>query len=127
VKPLLKYSALVSGKDVGRTSPIDGPELIVKASAAVEDHARQKTRPAVELWSEEEEKALAHVHGLSRQHFIQLGANASHPTNRLTRARKFRVFIRFLRRAETSKKPFRFEAPLSNSGSSAAGSGYGGG
>jgi hypothetical protein len=88
---------------------------------------RQKTRPAVELWSEEEEKALAHVHGLSRQHFIQLGANAAHPTNRLTRARKFRVFIRFLRRAETSTKPFRFEAPLSNSGSSAAGSGYGGG
>jgi hypothetical protein len=50
--------------------------------------------------------------------------NASQPTN-LTRARKSRV--RFLRRAETSKKPSRFEAPLSNSGSSAAGSRYGGG
>lgn len=53
--------------------------------------------------------------------------NASNPTNRLTRARKSRVFIHFLRRAETSRKPSRFKAPLSNSGSSAAGSGYGGG
>src|ERR1700675_3225287 len=52
--------------------------------------------------------------------------NAAQPTN-LTRARKSRVFIRFLRCAETSKKPSRFEAPLSNSGSSAAGSRYGGG
>jgi hypothetical protein len=48
------------------------------ASGAVEIMPRHKTRSAVELWNEEE-KALAHVHGFSRQHFIQLGAERFQP------------------------------------------------
>ena len=124
VKPLFKYSAVVSGKDGGRTSPV-GPELIV------EDHCRLPERSKCpgkkcarrQLWNEGE-KALAHVHGLSRQRFIQLGVERV-PTHKLDPRKK--VSRPFLRRAETSKKPSRFEAPLSNSGSGAAGSRYGGG
>jgi hypothetical protein len=42
------------------------------------DHAPAQNTLGVELWNEEE-KALAHVHGFSRQHFIQLGAERFQP------------------------------------------------
>jgi hypothetical protein len=94
VKPLFKYSALVSGKDGGRTSPV-GPELIIEDHCRLPERPkimpRHKTRPPVELWNEEE-KALAHVHGLSRQHFIQLGAKRFPPHKLDPRKKVSRVY-----------------------------------